>query len=274
MNVLSLFDGISCGQLALQRAGIAVDRYYASEIDESAIRVTMRNFPSTVQLGDVRRVSECMLPRIDLLIGGSPCQGFSFAGKRMNFDDPRSMLFFEYVRILNEVSPKCFFLENVVMSKKSSDVISNHLGVGPVEINSSLFSAQNRRRLYWTNIPIPELPASCEATVSSIKEKVVDKKYYLSERALTTLKKYHNGKPTTGKSPTLTGELAHSWGYNISPALVAEIGENRRATPMECERLQTIPDGYTSGESDTKRYRMITNGWTVNVVAHIFSGIK
>jgi site-specific DNA-cytosine methylase len=274
LNVLSLFDGMSCGQLALQRSEIHVKNYYASEVDKHAISVALRNFPDTIQLGDVRRVNGEVLPKVDLLIGGSPCQGFSFAGKMTNFDDPRSQLFFEYVRLLEEISPKYFLLENVIMAKKSSDVISNSLGVGPVEINSNLFSAQNRRRLYWTNIPIPRLPASCDATVSTIKEPIVDQRYYLSDRALRTLSRYHNGKKPTGKSPTITGELAHGWGYNISPAMVAEIGEQRRATPVECERLQTLPDNYTAGESDTQRYKMIANGWTVEVISHIFLGIK
>jgi len=153
MNVLSLFDGISAGQVALQRLGIKVDNYYASEIDKYAIKVTQKNFPNTIQIGDVTKVKGSDLPVIDLLIGGSPCQGFSFAGKQLAFDDPRSKLFFEYVRLLKECNPRYFLLENVKMKKEFQDVISEYLGVQPIEINSALVSAQNRKRLYWTNIP-------------------------------------------------------------------------------------------------------------------------
>lgn len=153
MNVLSLFDGMSCGQIALNRAGIAYDKYYASEIDKHAIKVTQHNYPNTVQLGDVTQVNKDSLPEIDLLLGGSPCQGFSFAGKQLNFNDPRSALFFEYVRLKNELKPKWFLLENVVMKQEYQDVISSLLGVQPIMINSALVSAQSRKRLYWTNIP-------------------------------------------------------------------------------------------------------------------------
>ena len=156
MNILSLFDGMSCGRIALREAGIKVDKYFASEIDKHAIAQTQLNFPDTIQLGNVTQVKGSDLPKIDLLIGGSPCQGFSFAGKQLNFKDPRSVLFFEYVRILRElkaINPDIkFLLENVKMRKKYEFVISNELGLFPVEINSALVSAQNRVRLYWTNI--------------------------------------------------------------------------------------------------------------------------
>ena len=152
-NVLSLFDGISCGQIALNRAGIKYDKYFASEIDKNSILVTQDNFPDTIQIGDVTKIDSGLLPKIDLLMGGSPCQGFSFAGKQLNFEDPRSKLFFEYVRLKNELSPEYFLLENVRMKKSSQDIISKYMGCEPVEINSNLVSAQNRRRLYWTNIP-------------------------------------------------------------------------------------------------------------------------
>jgi len=150
--VLSLFDGMSCGQLALQKAGIKVKQYYAAEIDKYAIQVTMANFPDTIQLGDVTKVFAKDLPKIDLIIGGSPCQGFSFAGKQLNFKDERSKLFFEFVRLVNECKPKWFFLENVKMKKEHELVISQYMKVAPVELNSSLLSAQCRERLYWTNI--------------------------------------------------------------------------------------------------------------------------
>ena len=148
MNVLSLFDGMSCGQIALNRANIPYDNYYASEIDKHAIKVTQHNYPETIQLGDVTEIKSSDLPQIGLLIGGSPCQGFSFAGKQLNFEDPRSKLFFEFVRLLKECKPKFFLLENVKMKKEYQNVISEHLGVEPIEINSALVSAQNRKRLY------------------------------------------------------------------------------------------------------------------------------
>jgi len=165
MNVISLFDGMSCGRIALDKLGVKVDNYYASEIDKYAIKVAHANYPDTVHVGDVTRFSRDMFREdwlednpIDLLIGGSPCQGFSFAGNQLNFDDPRSKLFFEYVRVLKEFKPKYFLLENVRMKQESMDVISEALGVQPIAINSNLMSAQNRYRLYWTNIPfdVPE----------------------------------------------------------------------------------------------------------------------
>ena len=140
MNILSLFDGMSCGQIAINRVGIKYDNYFASEIDENAIQVTMDNYPNTKQLGDVTKIKSSDLPQIDLLIGGSPCQGFSFAGKQLNFDDPRSKLFFEFVRLKNECNPKYFLLENVKMRKDFQDIISKYLGVEPIEINSSTVS--------------------------------------------------------------------------------------------------------------------------------------
>ena len=174
MKVLSLFDGMSCGQLALQRIGASVDSYYASEIDKYAIQIAKKNFPNTVHLGDVRNIKDITFPSsekpwIDLLIGGSPCQGFSFAGKHLNFEDPRSKLFFEFVRILKLTTPKYFLLENVVMAKSSQQVISQYLGVEPIEINSSLVSAQHRKRLYWTNIPF-EMPDDKKIYLKDILE--------------------------------------------------------------------------------------------------------
>jgi len=162
MNILSLFDGMSCGQIALKKLGIKIDNYFASEIDKYAIKVTQANFPNTVQLGDVTKLDISKFPKIDLLIGGSPCQGFSFAGKQLNFKDPRSKLFFDYVRTLKEIrkiNPDVkFLLENVRMKKKYLSVISEALGVEPVMINSNLVSAQNRVRYYWTNLEKPIQP--------------------------------------------------------------------------------------------------------------------
>ena len=169
MNVLSLFDGMSCGQIALNKADINIDNYYASEIDEYAIKVTQKNYPNTIQLGSVVDVKGTDLPKIDLLIGGSPCQGFSFAGKQLNFEDERSKLFFEYVRILKETKPKYFLLENVRMKKEYQDVISSALGVEPILINSNLVSAQERKRLYWTNISnITQISTGAEEDATKI----------------------------------------------------------------------------------------------------------
>ena len=148
INVLSLFDGMSCGQIALDKLGIKIKNYFASEIDKYAIKVTQSNYPNTIQLGDIKKIKGNDLPKIDLLIGGSPCQGFSFAGKGLNFNDSRSNLFFEFVRLLKECKPKYFLLENVKMKKEYQLIISKYLGVKPIEINSSLLSAQNRKRLY------------------------------------------------------------------------------------------------------------------------------
>jgi DNA (cytosine-5)-methyltransferase 3A len=154
MNVLSLFDGMSCGQIALNQLGFKVNNYFASEIEPASMKVAKHNFPNTIHIGDVTKVKGSELPKIDLLIGGSPCQGFSFAGKQLNFNDPRSALFFEFVRLFKETNPKYFLLENVRMKTEYQDVITEHLNwIEPIAINSSLVSAQNRNRLYWTNIP-------------------------------------------------------------------------------------------------------------------------
>jgi DNA-cytosine methyltransferase len=354
MNVLSLFDGMSCGRIALERAGVKVDNYYASEIDKYAITVAQKNYPDTIQLGSVLDVKGADLPKIDLLIGGSPCQGFSFAGKQLNFDDPRSKLFFEFVRLKEELNPKYFLLENVKMKKESQDVISEYLGVEPVEINSALVSAQNRKRLYWTNIPF-DMPedkgillkdvifdgwvADRDKSHSSIgrtthreyfkknqgqmgfdeniinslidnpvilhniyggfKEKnvrvfteksptirtaaggghipsTVDlEKLMLSPKAIEYMDRLRNGKPRweyhtnplDGKAACLTANMFKGVTYGVIKELV------RKLHPIECERLQTVPDNYTEGVSDTQRYKMLGNGWTVDVVSHIFKNI-
>ena len=196
-NVLSLFDGISCGRVALERAGIEYENYYASEIDKFAIKVAQDNFPDTIQLGDVKEWREWDLTDIDLIIGGSPCQGFSFAGKQLNFDDPRSKLFFDFVDILTHYQPKYFILENVVMKKEFEAVITEYMGVEPILINSSLVSAQKRKRLYWTNIPNIAMPDDREITWGDVREHGVEwGNMYYSDKALTWLGK--NGeKPSS-----------------------------------------------------------------------------
>lgn len=344
MKVLSLFDGISAGQLALQRAGIVVDAYYASEIDKYAISVTQKNFPNTIQLGDVTKWREWDIPwgEIDLVIGGSPCQGFSFAGKQLNFNDPRSALFFVFVDICHRVAdenPKMrFMLENVRMKKEYQDVITGYFGVEPIAINSSLVSAQNRYRLYWTNIPNVTQPDDKSLLLKDILQDEIDDKYYLSDEVVNRFKpvesKSHVGttKPdfrTIGQRDLVYGEdnkmgcLTATDYKQPKQVLIrvpkatkkgyAEVHPNegvdltfinsktrrgrlmkdksncltaanydycwydgyicRKLTPIECERLQTFPDNWTEGISNTQRYKALGNSWTVDVVTHIFKNL-
>ena len=294
MNVLSLFDGISCGRVALDQLGIPVDNYYASEIDKWAIQIAQKNYPDTIQLGDVTKFDIDKLPKIDLLIGGSPCQGFSFSGRQLNFDDPRSKLFFVYVHILQKVKPRYFLLENVVMKKEYQDIISDYLGVKPIKINSSLVSAQSRNRLYWTNIPDVSQPADRGILIKDILEKPIENyrtkndDYIRSKiRKLLGNSKYSdNFKFRWDKDDRILvtrpdGLKIQRIGRIAFPDNKAEIVTTttqptvafRKMTPLECERLQTLPDGYTIGVSDSQRYRMLGNGWTVEVIKHIFKGM-
>jgi DNA (cytosine-5)-methyltransferase 3A len=417
MNVLSLFDGMSCGQQALERAGIKVDNYYASEIDKYAIQVTMANYPNTKQLGSVTEINGYSLPKIDLLIGGSPCQSFSFAGKRNGMStkceieiltlenylqlradgyefEGESYLFWEYMRLLNEIKPKYFLLENVMMGEKWEKVLNKAIGVKPIMINSSLVSGQNRKRLYWTNIgmiksglfgdleSIIQQPKDKGILLKDILENEVDEKYFLSERMISGFEKNNinhknkgNGfifKPKDGnekaaclranaalnatdnsiivynnrrlnetiekhkdklengtlidsynqtihkdKSITISTRVNASHNTHIVHSILdiksdnviggdfrkdegfrwrdngksgtlkarARIDEScgqlamintskiRRLTPIECERLQTVKDNYTKYVSDSQRYKMIGNGWTVDVISYIFSYI-
>ena len=303
MNVLSLFDGMSCGQIALKRAGIKVDKYYSSEIDKYAIKVTQANFHSTIQLGDIAQVSAKKLPTIDLLIGGSPCQGFSFAGKQLNFSDPRSALFFEYVRLLKECKPRYFLLENVRMKKEYQDVISEALGVQPIRINSNLVSAQNRDRYYWTNIKCVDQPqdegvmlediieldnAESLIDVSRIK-KTWDTKNYLQYDLSGKVYKSQDQRAykLNGKHGALAAsrcaskvkvllrdksKCVRSGGRGSYDRHEWDSVDNlhiRKLSVIECERLQTVPDNYTNSASNTQRYKMLGNCWTVDVIAHI-----
>jgi DNA (cytosine-5)-methyltransferase 3A len=377
INVLSLFDGMSCGQQALERTGIKVDNYFASEIDKYAIQVTMANYPNTIQLGSVVGVDGYSLPKIDLLIGGSPCQSFSFAGKRKGMStkceteiltlehylelkaegyefEGQSYLFWEYMRLLNEVKPKYFLLENVEMGEKWEKVLSKAIGVNGIHINSALVSAQNRKRIYWTNIglepaglfgypmSIIRKPKDKGILLKDILESEVDEKYFLSEKMFDWLtkhseKKGNEFKKTKGdrkagclsisalKNVNLSADFIitnlndEDKNYNllkeqleikikqvkqinpslesggnqpyqqnriydtngISPALCANKSDLiintsriRRLTPTECERLQTVKDGYTAHVSDSQRYKMLGNGWTVDVIAYIFSYLE
>lgn len=325
MVVLSLFDGMSCGQLALKKLGVKVDKYFASEVDKYAIKVALDNFPETVQLGCVTDVKADELPKIDLLIGGSPCQGFSFAGKGLNFDDERSKLFFEYVRLLKECKPTYFLLENVKMKKEHEAIITEYLGVEPVKINSSLLSAQNRIRLYWTNIPNIEQPDDKGILLKDVLEnagivgRVVgrrlkdgvrkdydmsikpeqvfeprldnkcgtlttvgkDNTLLLTEKALAYMDRKvkggrnhwdfkHHSDVRNDKSACVTANFFKGVPYNV----LKDWDCIRKLSTVECERLQTVPDGYTSCVSNTQRYKMLGNGWTVDVVAHIFNNME
>jgi site-specific DNA-cytosine methylase len=268
MNVLSLFDGISCGQLALSRAGIKVNKYYASEIDEHCIKVTQYNYPDTIQIGNVVEVKG--IKNIDLLIGGSPCQGFSCAGKQLNFNDPRSKLFFDYIRILKECKPKWFLLENVKMKKEYQEIITEYIGVKPVYINSEVLSKQNRPRLYWTNIPIAEIKVSHDNFDNYLYRLGHG---YISEE-IKFFKKYPSlaaQSPATKYRIVVDLELAMN---ATKEELIHNSSITRSATPEECEEFQTLPKGYTKILNKTQRYKAIGNGWTVDVIAHIFKGLK
>ena len=393
INVFSLFDGMSCGQLALKKAKVPIGIYHASEIDKWAIKVTKKNFPFTIQMGDITKLEDARLEvirkhiGIDLVMGGSPCQGFSFAGKGLNFEDPRSKLFFEFVRVLKILKPKYFLLENVRMKKESQDIISEYMGIEPTVINSNLVSAQNRHRLYWTNIPF-DMPEDRGLILADVLEPLedLDPKYLAGDKLL---KNYTGGDQLnpnyksqantihdiTKPGPTVcAGTHGYANGYvsggairgrydkdgkikqqlelrlddktnslttvqkdNVVVTRCIQVGEAdlkghdllkrvyspqgkaptlntmgggnrepkvvirkksktvrsggrssydrhewdsvdnlhwRKLTPLECERLQTVPDNYTNHVSDTQRYKMLGNGWTVDVVAHILKGIR
>lgn len=261
MNVLSLFDGMSCGQLALNRANIPYERYIASEIDKYAIKLTQHNFPETIQCGDVTGLTTDNLPQIDLLLGGSPCQGLSVAGKHLGLDDPRSALFYEYVRIKNKLNPKYWLLENVIVNQESQAIMNDLLGSEPVRINSKHFSGAMRDRYYWTNIPIADL-ASNDVSFQSCLES--DEARIPKAFALTATY-YKKG-----------GEATRQRNFAKSQRPIAWISDNetRWLTPLECERLMEVPENYTSCVSNTQRYKMLGNGWTISVVSAILSNIK
>lgn len=296
INVLSLFDGISCGQIALQRAGIKVNKYFASEIDKHAIKVTQHNWPETIQLGSVADIKASDLPKIDLIIGGSPCQSFSFCGKKSGMStidkqdiltlehylqlklknykfNGQSYLFWEYARLVKEIAPKYFLLENVRMVKKWQDVITGVLDVEPILINSSKLSAQNRVRLYWTNIPNVFLPEDKKIMLKDIVDKndTSHNIFIYNGAAQRTRYKDDGGSKQVieirkdGKANALLTGTAKSL------LAVGNTSDIRKFTPEESERLQTVPVGYTSCISNYQRYRCLGNGWTADVIAHILS---
>jgi len=276
MNVLSLFDGMSCGQIALHRAGIKVDNYYASEIKPHAIKVTQYNFPNTIQLGDVTKLDASKLPKIDLLIGGSPCQDLSAANKeRLGLDGNKSSLFWEYARILQEVKPTYFLLENVEMPVEDKIIINNTLGVQPTNINSNLVSGQHRNRWYWTNIPGDEFDLFGNTYISQPKDKRIKLKDVIESGYVKTEKHtcLNTASGTTGtqrwmiKRNNNTGMLTLI--YETSD--FNELNGVRTVTQLEMEKLQTVPPGYTKILNKQKAGNLLGDGWTVDVIAHIFS---
>lgn len=318
MNVLSLFDGKSCGQVTLERMGIKVDNYFASEIEPSAIAIAQKNYPNTIQLGDVTKWKEWDLPRIDLIIGGSPCQGFSRAGKQLNFEDPRSKLFFEFVNIRNHIrennNPDVkFMLENVKMRNEWRDIMTDYMEVPFIEINSKVLSAQNRPRMYWTNLDVEPIEDAGIRLLDILEDPDMDKMEYDEEKELFFEKSISeesrnlvsrvNGEIRVSQTTNLGYKVAHDGdGINISfPTSKSRRGRViegksstidtacnicvlqgnviRRFTITELERLQTLPDGYTAGTDEIKitdgqRKHAIGNGWTIDVIAHVLKGLK
>ncbi len=266
MIFVSVCDGISAGQVAAQRLGLNLDKYYASEIDKWAIKLTQKNYPNTIQLGDVCNWEDWFFEEpIDVLIGGTPCQGFSFAGKQLNFNDPRSALFFEFVKVLHDVKPKYFLLENVRMKQEYQDVISKHLNVEPIVFNSNLVSAQNRHRLYWTNIPI----------VGELEDKNIYLQDILEIPGRGVIKVHGEWKSRGIKSQCLDANYHKGVdNHGQRTMIMDEQGVTRKLTPLECERLQTFPEGYTAGVSNTQRYKALGNSWTIDIIKHIFRGIE
>jgi DNA-cytosine methyltransferase len=288
MNVLSLFDGMSCGQIALEKADINVDRYASSEINKHAIKITQKNYPKTEQLGDVKHILTDDLMGIDLLIGGSPCQDLSNVNvysKNKSVNGGKSSLFWEYVRVLNDVNPKYFLLENVGSAKKTDiDIINKELGVEGVSFNSVNLTPQYRNRVYWTNIPFDFNFKKPQPSMKTLLQKNVNEKYYLSEKMRDYIMSKGTGGWQSGKLEidldiarplTATMHKMHRADTDNYVTGIAPLGKTniRRLTPIECERLMGVPDNYTEGVSDTQRYMMLGNGWSVDIVSYIFKGM-
>lgn len=328
MKVLSLFDGISCGMVALERAGIPVERYVAYEIEPNAIKISQKNYPQIEHCGDVKTADFAQYRGFDIVIAGSPCQGFSVAGKQLNFQDPRSKLYFEFERALEEAKPKYFLLENVKMKKEFADIITKRLGVVPIEINSNLLSAQNRKRVYWTNIPGIKAPKDIgillehivhentgddidlepykfpfEKSLQILDKEVYDGKigcfrkdcqssrvYLIHGKAVTLCGEAGGGAAKMGQylfgciTPDRVNKRQNGQRFNTGEKFYTLTAQDkhgvlidgyiRKLTPIECERLQTLPDRYTEGIAEPQRYKCLGNGWTVDVIAHILRGIN
>lgn len=308
INVISTFDGISCGRMALLRAGIPVNKYYAFEIDKFAIQTSLNNWSDVIHLGDIKGWEFFdQLPKIDLMLGGFPCQSHSIAGNRKGLDDPRGQLFYVMVDFFTrerEKNPDIKFLfENVTKIKKDDlKIINELLGVEPVKVNSALVSAQNRERLYWTNIPGFVMPEDRGIVLKDIletggipstknlgiytprdgKSTCLDASYYKGvdnhgQRTVIGMASDINGHDflkriysVDGKSPTLTANS----GGNQERKIAVDSLHYRKLTPIECERLQTLTDNYTAGVSSTQRYKQIGNGWTVDVIVEFLKNLK
>ena len=265
IKVLSLFDGISCGLVALDRAGIEVAEYHTSEVDKNAILISDKNHGNRItKRGDITNLS--ISEHFDLMIGGSPCQGFSTAGFMAGLDDPRSKLFWEYIRILREglmLNPRMkFLLENVSMKTEWVKIISKELGVNPICINSSIVSAQLRKRLYWANWQITQ-PSAVVAKLSDVIINTTGKDYVDREKSLCLLASY---------SKQSYEQYSKRRMHQV--VLVGSGRDSRALDPIECERLQTLPDNYTEGISKSARYKLLGNCWTVDVIAHIFKELR
>lgn len=284
-EAVSLFDGMSCGRLALDSLGLGKVDYFASEIDRHSIDVSKTNWSDITQMGDIRNMDYGKLPKSpDILMGGSPCQGFSILGKGLSFDHPKSKLFFDYLRVRDNMNPKYFLLENVRPRRKEwTDIITSYMGVEPIVINSSLASAQNRERYYWTNIPVDDLPDS-GIMVEDYDGELFDRgrrptlgmtMLERQKRSDTRQIGYLGGLDRSGKRvylpkgklPTL---LANSTGGN-NPLWLYNEGEGQvfRAHINLCEWLQNVPRDYTKAAALNQRYKMLGNGWTVRIIAHI-----
>lgn len=289
LKVLSLFDGISCGMVALERAGFKVERYVSYEIEQSAIKISQKNYPKIEQCGDVRTADFSQYKGFDLLIGGSPCQDLSNykydRGEVKGLNGEKSSLFYYYVKALKEVKPKYFLLENVAsMEKKWADVISEELGVEPIMINSALVCAAERKRLYWTNIPNINQPKDKGIVLKDVvipTDEVPDKYWYtkypvtvhdgnVKVKATIHLNGHRQAKEVYGLNYKCNTLLCDGNGGNLVKKVYQD-NRVRKLTPLEYERLQTLPDNYTDCVADSRRYTAIGNGWTVDVIAHIFS---
>jgi len=272
INVLSLFDGISCGQIALERAGVIVNEYYASEIKTHAIKCTKANYPNTKHIGSVVDVRSVDLPKIDLLIGGSPCKGISRLNKNQEgLEHSESRLFWEYVSLLNELKPKYFLLENTHGNKEATNIITETLGVKPISINSKLVSAQNRPRYYWTNIPRVEQPKDKGITTKDVFDYSGEPTHECRVRWLNNesgIKSVANGYTRVNpypKSGCLTANGHKKWNENY----LFKEGIYRYLSQTEIEKLQTLPIGYTSCLNYDEAYDCIGDGWTVDIISHI-----
>lgn len=291
INVFGGFNGLGAGELAFKRAGIKVNKYISSEVNQDAIKINQKNHPNTIQVGDIKKVDGKKLGKIDVVVGGFPCQGFSTAGHQLNFEDDRSKLFFELERILEETKAPYFLFENVKMDKEVEKYITKRLGVKPIRLNSSLVSAQNRDRLYWTNIPFEKAPNDKKTMLSDVVENGTrcdatsyiykGKKYPIDQNRRSSINtklvgNIYPSRSQAGRIYNTCDAKSPIAGYNNCQPIriVDKDGNVVKMSPVEYERLQTLPDNYTEGVSDCKRYEMINNAWTVDIISHLLKPLK